>query len=154
MSAKGLIRTLLWGTVGAATAALLVPGGAAAQGARTRPQIITPPSGIERPEDIGMRAHTNVERVVLPGGLADSAVSPEVGPPFSGVLAETPASLACAYLLVTPASGCNPYVFHTNPTGGSHAIAIVDAFDYSTAEADLSTFDAQFGVAAANFVVI
>jgi len=70
-------------------------------------------------------------------------------------LYETPASLACVYGLVTVTSGCNPNVVTTNPIGGSNAIAIVDAYDYSPyASSDLASFDAQFGVAAANFTVI
>src|SRR4029453_7372103 len=31
-------------------------------------------------------------------------------------------------------------------TGGTHAIAIVDAFDYPTAENDLNVFSSQFGL--------
>ena len=44
-----------------------------------------------------------------------------------------------------------------NPTGGSRAIAIVDAYHYPTAMSDLAVFSAQFGLPApttANFQVI
>src|SRR4029077_5353326 len=86
------------------------------------------------------------------------AVTPAVvGPPFSGYAFETPASIACLYHLVTPATGCNPNTFKTNPSGGSKAIAIVDAYDYPTAMTDLNKFSAQFGlpaVTASTFKVI
>jgi kumamolisin len=140
--------------VGAATAALLVAGGAAAQPQGSRPQIVRPASGIERPQDIGVRAHTNVEIFVPPGGLSHGVTPATAGPPVGGALFETPASLACVYRLVTPAAGCNPYKVTTNPTGGSHAIAIVDAYDYPAATSDLNVFISQFGLAAANFTVI
>jgi subtilase family serine protease len=42
-----------------------------------------------------------------------------------------------------------------NPNGGSRAIAIVDAYDYSAAAADMAVFTSQFGVApASNFHVV
>jgi subtilase family serine protease len=80
----------------------------------------------------------------LPAG----ASSQLVGPPYSGYAYETPASLACIYHLVAVVAGCNPNTFKTNPTGGSKAIGIVDAYDYPTAMADLNIFAAQFGLPA------
>lgn len=47
---------------------------------------------------------------------------------------ETPASLRSVYKLPS--------------TGGSSVIAIVDAFDYPTAENDLNVFSSQFGLPA------
>jgi kumamolisin len=41
-----------------------------------------------------------------------------------------------------------------NPTGGDGAIAIVDAFDFPTAEADLDYFSTQFGLPKAHFKVV
>jgi hypothetical protein len=79
------------------------------------------------------------------------------GPPFPGYAFETPASIACLYQLVLPATGCNPNSFKTNPSGGSKAIGIVDAYDYPTAMADLNAFSTQFGlptVTSTNFKVI
>jgi hypothetical protein len=41
--------------------------------------------------------------------------------------------------------GCNPYVVTRNPSGGSRAIAVVEAFDAPNAASDLAVFSAQFG---------
>ena len=41
-----------------------------------------------------------------------------------------------------------------NPSGGSRAIAIVDAYHYATAASDLSVFSNQFGLPQANFQVV
>jgi kumamolisin len=60
--------------------------------------------------------------------------------------AETPASLACVYKLVSGPAGC-PIATSTNvPTGGVGAIAIVDAGYYPTAQSDLDAFSTYFGV--------
>ncbi len=79
-----------------------------------------------------------------------------VGPPFLGYGFETPASLACVYQFVpdTSGSGCNPNVVLTNPSGGTKAIAIVDAFDNPTAQADLNKFTKQFGLPHATVHVV
>ena len=131
-------------------------------------RVVVPDSSIERPEDVGYRMHTNT-RIFVPadrakhGALPNGYALPDVrgltpaGPPFSGYAFETPASLACVYGLVKKVAGCNPNTFKTNPTGGSKAIGIVDAFDYPTAMADLNAFSTQFGlpqVTASNFIVI
>ena len=87
--------------------------------------ILVPASSIELPGDVGHRAHTNhlikFDRKASHGG----------GGSPSG---ETPSSLRSVYNL--PSSG------------GSGVIAIVDAFDYPTAENDLNVFSAQFGLPA------
>ncbi len=148
MSATCRVHAILWRTV-AAAAAWLAAGGGAAQAAAALGEIVTPPSGVEKPADVGLRAHTNVEVFVPAGGLGPG------GPqPFSGYLIETPASLACAYSLVTPIPGCNPYKVTRNPTGGSNAIAIVDAYDYAAAKDDLTVFSKTFGLSAANLTVV
>ncbi len=148
MSAICRVHAILWGTV-AAAAAWLAAGGGAAQAAAALGEIVTPPSGVEKPTDVGLRAHTNVEVFVPAGGFGPG------GPqPFSGYLIETPASLACAYSLVTAVPGCNPYKVTRNPTGGSNAIAIVDAYDYSAAKDDLAVFSKTFGLSAANLTVV
>jgi kumamolisin len=68
--------------------------------------------------------------------------------------AETPASLACVYQLVSGPTGC-PIATSTNvPTGGIGAIAIVDAGDYPTAASDLHAFSAQFGIPDADLTVV
>jgi len=74
--------------------------------------------------------------------------TPQVaGPPFLGYLYQTPASIACIYALVQPEAGCNPNIVTTNPSGGSRAIAVVDAYDDPNAYIDLQAFSAQFGLA-------
>ena len=127
------------------------------QRASTRGKVISPQSNIERPGDIGLRAHTNVE-LMLPSGRSTSpasgfgAVTPASTTPASGFVAETPASLGCVYFLVsTRVAGCNPLSATLNPSGGSRVIAIVDAFDDPNAATDLATFSTQFGLPAANF---
>lgn len=84
--------------------------------------VLVPPTTIELPEDIGLRAHTN-HLILLDRRPGKNSGSP------SG---ETPSSLHSVYNL--PSSG------------GSGIIAVVDAFDYPTAENDLSVFSTQFGL--------
>lgn len=131
-------------------------------------RVVIPESAVERPEDVGIRAHTPYQILVPadrvkfgaePNGYAlpEAVLTAPSGPPFPGYAFETPASIACLYHLVTPATGCNPNSFKTNPSGGSKAIGIVDAYDYPTAMADLNAFSARFGlptVTSATFKVI
>jgi kumamolisin len=94
------------------------------------------------------RAHTNVH-IFVPKG-----VSPQLSPLSPGVFFETPASLACVYQLVPRSGECNPAVVTANASGGSRAIALVDAFDAPNIAADLGTYSNQFGLPAittANF---
>lgn len=84
-----------------------------------------------------------------------TAEQPDELPPFAGYLFETPASIACVYQLVeVRVRGCNPNLTTTNPTGGNHAIALVDAYDDPTAESDLAAFSAQFDLPTAKFTVV
>jgi hypothetical protein len=167
---SGGIRVALFSTTCAAALWLAV-GGAAAQTAPapvvvrpgitlppgfvvlnpgSRLQIVRPPSGFDQGPG---RAHTNIELLIPRGGYP--AVVPNTsGPPVGGELNQTPASLACDYGLVTATNGCNPNLVTTNPSGGSKAIAIVDAYDLATATSDLATFDTQFGYGTANFTKI
>jgi kumamolisin len=148
------LRPVLWGTLAAAAlAGSLAVGDGAARAAGTRGEIVIPDSGTVRPGDAGKRYHTNVELLVPPGGFAPSA-GIRASVPVVDWLVETPASLACAYGLVTVASGCNPYLVTANPKGGSNAIAVVDAYNYPAAKSDLAVFSDVFGLAAANFSVI
>jgi kumamolisin len=84
--------------------------------------------------------------------------SPEGSPPYAGYNFETPASLGCVYKLVSQlVPGCSPNAATSNPSGGSRAIAIVDAYHYPTAMQDLQVFSNQFGLPAptsANFQVV
>jgi kumamolisin len=101
-----------------------------------------PPSSISNPGDAGQFAHTNLQILATPSG----AMPQVTGPPFPGYLYQTPASIACVYGLQPAVAGCNPNVVTANPTGGSKAIAIVDAYDDPNAFADLQFFSAQFGL--------
>jgi kumamolisin len=91
------------------------------------------------PEDAGIRAHTNV-KLFVPIGTAQP-----FGSASPSTLAETPASLACIYQLVSgnPA-GCPITNSFINPSGGYGSIIIVDACDYPTAESDLDTFSSFY----------
>jgi subtilase family serine protease len=89
------------------------------------------------------------------GGVFTGAPQPNELPPFPGFFFETPASIACIYRLVPhPGHNCDPNVTTQNPTGGSGAIAVVDAFDTPNAAADLAAFSAQFGLPPAVFQVV
>ncbi len=82
--------------------------------------VLVPDSTLEHAEDVGVRAHTN--HLI------------KVGPQFVGTspAGETPASIRTVYNLPS--------------TGGTNVIAIVDAFDYATAENDLGVFSNTFGL--------
>jgi kumamolisin len=119
--------------------------------------VVIPASSTEQPGDIGVRSHTNYRIFVPSEGPAahqDTAKPQASGPPFPGYFYETPASMACVYGLVAQTPGCNPNVVTTNPSGGSRAIVIVDAFDYPQAASDLAFFSSQFGLAPADFSVV
>ena len=107
----------------------IVPGG----------YILTPRSSIARPEDAGLRAHTNLH-IFMPHENPDSSAPP----PF----AETPASLACIYELVPQVPGCPIKGTSQIPTGGFGAVGIVDAYDNPDAEQDLITYSTQFNLPA------
>jgi kumamolisin len=103
--------------------------------------IVIPGSSVVQPEDLGSRVHTDI-RLVIPRHI-------EIGP--SGApIAENPASLACIYHLVAPTKGC-PKTSTILPTGGTKAIALVDAYDNPGAENDLETFAQAYGYATPNF---
>lgn len=84
--------------------------------------IHIPDSSVERSADLGVRAHTNHML-----GLGPQAIG-------AAPTGETPQSIYPVYGLSFTASG------------GNRAIAIVDAFDYPTAENDLNVFSTQFGL--------
>ncbi len=98
------------------SATLVVAQGQAPQHA----VVLVPDSTLEHPEDIGIRAHTNHVILVRPNltGIAPAG--------------ETPQSIRPVYNLPS--------------AGGTNVIAIVDAFDYPTAENDLNVFSQQFGL--------
>ena len=119
-----------------------------------RGHIVVPASSVAKPGDAGKRAHTNVRMFVPEEGF--TRFNPFGGPPFLGYGFETPASLACLYHLTPSSPGCNPNVVTTNPSTGSKAIAIVDAFDDPDAATDLQAFCTQFGIpfSKTNFKVV
>lgn len=128
--------------------------GSAAQIQSNNGHVVIPQSSVEHAADIGVMAHTHLRIMMPEGGVLSSAPQPSELPPFPGFLYETPASIACIYRLVPHhVHGCNPNVTTDNPSGGSGAIAIVDAFDTPNAAADLAAFSAQFGLPAADFTV-
>jgi kumamolisin len=138
-------------SVAALTVLLVLTSLAPAQIRPVSGKVFTPDSSIERPADLGKRAHTNIH-VFLPTEPMRNAQP--FGPPYSGYAYETPASLACVYHLATAVSGCNPNTVTKNPTGGAKMIAIVDAFDAPNAASDLSAFSTQFALPAASFEVV
>jgi subtilase family serine protease len=87
--------------------------------------ILTPDSSRELPGYIGHQAHTN-HIVVVNGQKGEAKVTGPTG--------ETPASIRPVYGLPS--------------TGGHGVIAIVDAYDYPTAESDLNAFSQQFSLPA------
>lgn len=65
---------------------------------------------------------------------------------------ENPATFACIYGLVRDTgNGCTIDGSTAVPSGGSHLIVIVDAYDFSVASSNLATFSTQFGLPAAKF---
>ena len=90
---------------------------------KTHPIIIIPESSIEHAEDVGFIAHTN--HII-------AVTSNKGNHPQSTPQGETPQSLRAVYNLP--------------PTGGSGVIAVVDAYDYPTAESDLATFSNTFNL--------
>jgi kumamolisin len=103
-------------------------------------KLIIPASSEAQIQDLGLRAHTNIQ-IIMPSGNG-----PAEAPPYAGYGYETPASLACIYRLVDPVRGCNPNVTTHTPMGGSESIAIVDAYDDPNAASDLQAFSTQFGI--------
>jgi subtilase family serine protease len=94
---------------------------AQSQGSR-HAAVLVPDSTVERARDRAIRAHTN-HLIRLQANTTPNSLSP------SG---ETPQTIRPVYKLPS--------------TGGSQKIAIVDAFDYPTAENDLKVFSAKFGL--------
>ncbi len=116
--------------------------------------IVTPPSSIP-PSTQGTTLktrtmQTDLQIYVPAGWKSDEVVPPGPNytptPPYSGYAYETPASIACVYALLSVTTGCNPNTVTTPPSGGSSAIAIVDAFDDPFAGPDLAYFSSQFGL--------
>ena len=142
-----LVATFLASSLGQAMAAPGDPGQKILTMAAG--DIVTPGSSVERREDLGRAAHTNVH-LFRPARVRANTVD-------VGNFIETPASLACLYGVAPHVAGCNPQSVTVVAKGGSRAIAVVDAYDYPTATGDLAAFSAQYGLPAitpANFSVV
>lgn len=113
-----------------------------------------------KPDDQGkrMRTHYVIQNRLgvnakTIGDLAQPEPQANLSPNF--YMAETPASLACIYKMGPSYLGCKPIIDPTkNATGGSGAIAIVDAFDNPTIHSDLKKFSSFFGLPAPKLEVI
>ena len=119
--------------------------------------VFVPESSIARPGDEGRFAHTNYvirnTRGVHPSTRLEDALphlslpAPEDNPQPDSTFAEYPASLACLYKMGATYAGCAPTNNSAyNATGGSRAIAIVIAYHYPSAAADLTYFNSFFGL--------
>jgi len=128
-------------------------------------QIVTPASSIERAEDAGLRAHTNVVVKSLDGvkpfALTSSQTNSFAGiTPDTVTTIETPESLGCLYVQSPNhvSTGCVPNFYAGHGGGPSSAgwgaIALVDAYDNPNASTDLTNFDKYFGLPAAHFTKI
>ncbi len=134
---------------------------AQSEAVRTPGRIIVPSSSVVRPEDLGVRAHTNY-LVFVPQALgpkADLATGDNLAPAASAspgvVSGENPGSLGCVYRVGPVYTGCTiSGGAGVHPTGGSGAIAIVDAYNNPDAASDLAYFDSFWGLPAANFTQI
>jgi kumamolisin len=109
--------------------------------------VIIPQSSIERPEDAGIRMHTNT-KIFVPAGRALNTITPD------NTYAEYPASLACVYGLGPSYTGCVPANNGKLATGGWGAIALVDAYDDPKAGSDLAYFSSFMGLPAAKFTKV
>jgi len=108
-----------------AGARLAVAQGPGSQGGK----VIVPDTTVEQPEHVGKRAHTN-HLIFVPSAKGPQ---PQITP--SGVW---PATIRTVYNLPSPPSLGNG--------GGAGVIAIVDAYDYPTAQSDFDNFSSTFGL--------
>jgi kumamolisin len=101
-----------------------------------RGNVVIPESSQVRPEDLGLRAHTN--HLIL---------APEATPARPELReAESDATAQSVVLPVMGSPKMLRSAYNLPSTGGAGVIAIVDAYDYPTAQQDLNTFSAQFGL--------
>jgi subtilase family serine protease len=135
---------LLTVTVAAAALFLVFASSMPVTFAQEGNRVIVPPSSIVHPEDLGVRAHTNYA-IVVPERV-------EIGD-NGAPIAENPLSLACIYHMVKQTKGC-PKTSKIPPTGGTKAIALVDAYDNPDAAADLRAFAAAYGYGTPNLKIV
>jgi len=137
-------RSIALLTVLAAALFLVFASSAPVAFAQSGDRYILPESSVVRPGDAGVRAHTNII-LVLPE-------KQEIGS-NGAPIAENPLSLACIYHLVKATKGC-PKTSKVLPTGGTKAIALVDAYDNPDAATDIKTFAAAYGYGTPDFTVV
>ena len=128
-----------------------------------------PPSSLPKSFVHGDSAHTHLRVFLPPDGREVTPISPSKARAFrsSGganaqkapaYIVNTPSSIACLYELVPQTAnevpGCNPAHTTVNPTGGTGAIALVDAYDDPTAAADIAYFSKYFELPGASFQVV
>ncbi|MFY9656299.1 MAG: S53 family peptidase [Methylocystis sp.] len=127
-------------------------GGAHAEGANPGHRFEPYSNSASAPEgDVSIQTFLKVTKplVLVEKNLANHLTAGL--PPYSGYAIETPASLQCVYgFAPVGAPACNPNQVSVVGSAGSGVIAIVDAYDYPAAQADLSTFSAQFALPAPN----
>jgi subtilase family serine protease len=141
---KSMKRSIALLTVLAAALFLVFASSAPVAVAQSGDRYILPESSVVRPGDAGVRAHTNII-LVLPE-------KQEIGS-NGAPIAENPLSLACIYHLVKATKGC-PKTSKVLPTGGTKAIALVDAYDNPDAATDIKTFAAAYGYGTPDFTVV
>jgi kumamolisin len=127
---------------------VIVAAPARAAGETAKSTMITPDSSLQRPEDLGLRAHTNFRFLTSPGRTNPESRQEPTGSKSHGNFNETPASLACAYGLTPRVLGCRPNSVHQIAPGGSKMIAVVDAYHDRTAVHDLTRFSQAFNLPA------
>jgi subtilase family serine protease len=145
------------GSTGAVAEQQLVPRAAQAG------NVFVPESSKDKPAGF---AHTTYvlasEDGNKPAALSTPILRPGATPtgvtPDSLVLIqgpETPNSMGCLYVKNPSTAGCIPNVVGGGPSAAGYgAIAIVDAFDNPDAATDVTTFNAQWPLAATNFTKI
>ncbi len=149
---------ILVGTLSTFAAAQKLPGSGQAEAAAAPAgphNWITPESSVERPEDAGVRAHTNWVFGTSNGKVVE-ATAQSAGPDANTTHYETPASMSCVYKVAHSGTSCVPNINTPGgpQAGGWGAIAIVDAYDNPYAAYELGVFDTQFALPAANFTKV
>jgi subtilase family serine protease len=127
------------------------------------PKWIVPASSVQRPEDAGKFAHTNIVLGNTKGLELEAGNLVTAGPNATVTHFETPHSLGCVYKIPNLSGSstyCYPGTFAAaagsgGPSkGGWGAIALVDAYDNPDAASNLAAFDSYLGLPAANFVKV
>ena len=85
-------------------------GTAAAQTQSRAGTVVVPPTTVERPQDLGKRAHTNF-LIFVPAAKNGRKPTPQAS---SGPSGETPSSLACVYQLGTNNTSNCPVDYSSN----------------------------------------